>query len=40
MTFSVFVNRVGMEPIVEVVERRLESAPVVRMPAAGEAERA
>jgi uncharacterized protein (TIGR02421 family) len=36
MTFSVFTNRVGMEPIVEVVQRLLESAPVVRIPAPGE----
>ncbi|TCT19234.1 flavohemoglobin expression-modulating QEGLA motif protein [Thiobaca trueperi] len=32
LTFSLFANRVSLEPIVEVVRKLLDSAPVVRMP--------
>lgn len=36
LTFSLFANRVSLEPIVEVVRKLLDSAPVVRMPGVGE----
>jgi len=36
LTFSHYTNRLSMEPIVEVAQRLLESAPVVRMPEPGE----
>jgi len=36
LTFSVFANRVDTGAIVDVVQRLLESAPVVRIPAQGE----
>lgn len=36
MTLSSFFNRVSMEPVVDVVRRLLDSAPVVRLPQPGE----
>jgi len=36
LTFSVFTSRLSLEPIVEVVAKLLDSAPVVRLPPAGE----
>jgi hypothetical protein len=34
LTFTVFANRMDIEPLVAVVTRLLDSAPVVRMPSA------
>ena len=36
LTFSVFTSRISLEPIVEVARKLLDSAPMVRMPGAGE----
>jgi hypothetical protein len=35
LTFTVFANRLDIEPLVAVVTKLLDSAPVVRMPSAG-----
>ena len=32
LTFSLFTNRLSMEPLIEVAKHLLASAPVVRMP--------
>ncbi|AFL74739.1 flavohemoglobin expression-modulating QEGLA motif protein [Thiocystis violascens] len=36
LTFTVFTRRISLEPIVEVARKLLDSAPIVRMPGAGE----
>jgi hypothetical protein len=35
LTFTVFANLLDIEPLVAVVTKLLDSAPVVRMPSAG-----
>jgi uncharacterized protein (TIGR02421 family) len=35
LTFSVFTNRIDLEPLVELMSKVLDSAPLVRMPAPG-----
>jgi uncharacterized protein (TIGR02421 family) len=37
LTFSTFTGGLSMEPLVEVVDKLLDSAPIVRMPLSGEA---
>ena len=36
LTFSLFTNRLSMEPVVEAAQRLLERAPLVQIPVPGE----
>jgi hypothetical protein len=39
LTYSTFINQIDMTPLVAVAEKLLESAPVVAVPASGNADR-
>jgi uncharacterized protein (TIGR02421 family) len=38
LTYSLFINRLNVEPLVEVARQLLASAPIVRMPGPGQSE--